>query len=574
MINNESDAKLAVRAGNAAMAGDAWLPATSERWPAVPGSMAELRAAHAELKRENLVLQQVNASLLASEERLEQVLDGSQQGFWEWDLATPHFWVSERFESMLGYAPGERDIGPEHWPDMVQADDLVKAKESIDRHLSGQTSCHEVELRCRTRSGDWKWILTCGRIVRRAADGTPLTMSGTHTDITARKVGEAVLQAAKLEAEQANDAKSRFLAAASHDLRQPLSALSLYLGVLKRQSSPADAPLLENMGNCVVSLNELLTDLLDLSKLQAGVVTPAMNSFAVADFLIHLSAMHAPEAARKGLRLRCRTSSLTACTDPVLFRRIVDNLIANALRYTDSGGVLVGCRQRQGKAWIEVWDTGIGIPAEKTGEIFEEFRQLGNDMRNRGSGLGLSIVAKAAALLDLQIRVRSQVGAGSLFAIELPLGKAQKTVAQHSPTARPLRIALVEDNPGVLNALVCALESTGHQVVAAASGVELLGLLGDAAPELVISDYRLAGGQTGFDVILTVRQAFGEQLPALLVTGDTDPALLDLAGRGIVVQHKPLDLDALQACMAQLTDRRRRECSDLTTRVSLPYSKE
>jgi signal transduction histidine kinase len=366
----------------------------------------------------------------------------------------------------------------------------------------------------------------------------------------------AELSAAKCDAENANNAKSRFLAAASHDLRQPLSALSLYVGMLKDKLTHADAPLLEGMSHCVANLSEMLSDLLDLSKLEAGVVTPTVSEFAVDAILAKVVSTHAPEANMKGLALRCRAAGLIGHTDPVLFQRIVGNLVANAIRYTEQGGVLMACRRRQGRMHIEVWDTGIGIPPDKTAEIFEEFKQLDNPERNRakGSGLGLAIAAKTAALLGLAINVRSRPGKGSVFSVSLPEGDAVLPVAPPEYAHRPRRIALVEDNAEVAAALVYALTTVGHSVVASASYSDILPRLGALRPDIVISDYRLAGGETGIDVVALFRLRFGSHLPALIITGDTDPAVIRrMAMQRISVQHKPLDLDRLRKKIAELT---------------------
>ena len=266
--------------------------------------------------------------------------------------------------------------------------------------------------------------------------------------------------------------------------------------------------------------------------------------------------MHQPVAESKGLRLRCVPAKLIVRTDPVLLQRILGNFIDNALRYTKHGGVVVGCRRRQGKLFVEVWDSGIGIPADKINEIFEEFRQLGDEARTSGSGLGLAIAAKTADLLGLKIQVRSWLGRGSVFAIEIPLGQANTLPAspiRKSPY-RSLRIALVEDNHFVQDALTTVMREVGHQVVGASTGDELLGALGALPPDAVVSDYRLPNGITGFDVISALKARFGETLPAIIVSGDTDPALLrDMAGRGIVVLHKPLDLDELLAHIEDMT---------------------
>jgi CheY-like chemotaxis protein len=297
--------------------------------------------------------------------------------------------------------------------------------------------------------------------------------------------------------------------------------------------------------------------LLDLSKLDAGVVTPNLSIFPIAEMLATLVSVHAPEARLKGLRLRCVPSRLSVHSDTVLFRRMLGNLIANAIRYTERGGVLIGCRRRQGKTWVEVWDSGIGIAEHQTQEIFEEFRQLGDAARNRGSGLGLAIVAKTAALLGLEVAVRSWPGRGSVFAIELPVPTAPP-IEPETPmfeerawTCRALCIALVEDNLIVRQALAYALQDIGHQVLAAASGAELQAQLDSLRPDVIITDYRLAAGETGFDVIATVRAALGDDLPAILITGDTDPDLMrSMVDRGIIVLHKPVQIETLAACLA------------------------
>jgi CheY-like chemotaxis protein len=223
--------------------------------------------------------------------------------------------------------------------------------------------------------------------------------------------------------------------------------------------------------------------------------------------------------------------------------------VSNAIRYTNRGGVLISCRRHQNRHWIEIWDTGIGIAQESMDFIFEEFSQLSDDARNRGSGLGLAIVAKTAELLGLRIRVRSRPGRGSMFAIELP---ATPVIGLAEPAAKAwsresLKVALVEDNASVRQSLTMALESLGHAVLPAKSGTELLMALEQLAPDVIISDYRLPKGETGFQVIEAARAVFGQELPAILITGDTDPALIrSMADRGIAVHYKPLRIDELQ----------------------------
>lgn len=528
----------------------------------------EISAVAAELDGRNVLYasarditprKQAESALRESERQLRRVIEGSHQGFWDWNLLTNAFTVSARLETILGYEPGEMDPSVDNWHRYVHADDLAKAHASIERHLSGETSAHEVEVRCRTKSGDWRWILTYGCIVEWSAEGLPIRMSGIHTDISDRKRGEAALKDTMAEAEKANDAKSHFLAAASHDLRQPLSALSLYVGALKREVEPGSTQLVSRIQECVNNLSELLADLLDVSKLDAKAVVPKRSHFGLDELFATMVSVHAGEAQLKGLSLRSRTTAEITYTDPLLLHRILGNLVANAIRYTQCGGVLIACRRCEGKLRIEVWDTGIGIPADQQSVIFEEFKQLGDGARTEGSGLGLAIVAKTAALLGLRVSVRSRLGKGSVFAVEVPIGESKPNIpvsTQPISASRALRIALVEDNPMVRQAMVAGLQGLGHQVLAAASKSALLAELDSQAPDIVLSDYRLLQGETGVEVITEMRSRFGVELPAILITGDTDPDLLSsMCGHDFVVLHKPVDLETLQAHLKDLTYR-------------------
>lgn len=237
-----------------------------------------------------------------------------------------------------------------------------------------------------------------------------------------RDQAERGYREAKAEAEAANVSKSKFLAAASHDLRQPLQALGLFLTVLAGRIGKDEAVLMANLEHCHANLNEMLSDMLDISKLDAGVVTPQVVEFPLGELLERVAASHQLPAQGKGLFVHLVRTGAVIRSDPALLQRVLSNFLSNAVRYTERGGVLIGCRRRGGRRWIEVWDTGIGIPANMIDEIFDEFRQLDNPARNRekGSGLGLAIVRKTAGLLGLEIRVSSVLGKGSVFALELP----------------------------------------------------------------------------------------------------------------------------------------------------------
>jgi PAS domain S-box-containing protein len=512
--------------------------------------------------------------LQASEVRLQSIFDASPDALLICDGQGSIVMGNQRVESLFGYTMDE--LLGQRVEVLLPVRDQASHPALRNAFVTAPTSRPMGAGRClkaRRKDGS-EYDVEISLSPIRTDQG--LFIASALRDITQRKLAEAELAQhrdrleervasrthelaeAKATAERANNAKSRFLAAASHDLRQPLSALSMYAGLLS-DSRPPSGKMLANIKDCIGSLSALLTDLLDLSKLEAGVVTPKIHDFSMAQTLASLESDHTPQANVKGLQLRLRASNWTVRSDPVLLRRILGNLIENAIRYTERGGVLVACRRRQGKTWVEVWDSGIGIAPDKTTEIFEEFKQLGDQARNNGSGLGLAIVARTAALLELHIKVRSWPGRGSVFAIELPLGLAAP--ANPAPAPAPpapravhaLRIALVDDNEMVRTALSACLDMLGYQVVAADSQAALLTELGTLAPDIVLSDYRLTQGETGFDVITAVRTSFGSEIPALLVTGDTDPALLrSMTERGILVLHKPLELETLQTVLENL----------------------
>jgi PAS domain S-box-containing protein len=494
-------------------------------------------------------------SLQDSEQRFRMAMDASTDALWDWNLVDGSAYFSPAYYRMIGHVPNDFPMAFESWEARVHPDDRGRVVGIKRNCIENRSSHFDVEYRMRTAQGDWKWIRGRGRAYSRDVDGRALRMVGTHQDITLHKENEMALQAAKTEAEAANNAKSRFLAAASHDLRQPLTALTLYMEVLRSQNTVPGEKLLANISNCITSLSLLLADLLDISKLQAEVVQPHAIDFCVNEWMTPLVAVHAPQAREKGLQLRWRPCHLLARTDPVLMARMVGNLIANAIRYTDHGGVLVACRKRQGKAWVEVWDSGIGIAQDKTQEIFEEYRQVDPGRPSGGggsvgSGLGLAIVAKTATLMGLQVQVRSRLGHGSVFALELPLSTSLQLTAQPSPAEHCLRIALVDDNESILDAMSAALKAHGHEVVAACNGYELLELLAGDAPDVVVSDFRLQGGETGFDVIASARKVFGSRLAAVIITGDSDPEIFPMmTEHGIAVLQKPLQMDALLAAL-------------------------
>jgi CheY-like chemotaxis protein len=309
--------------------------------------------------------------------------------------------------------------------------------------------------------------------------------------------------------------------------------------------------------------------LLDLSKLEAGAVQAVQEDFAVRGVLSAIEAQFAPLARAKGIELRVPSSSAWLRSDPVLVRRILLNLVANAIRYTNRGGVLLTCRTRGARLRIAVWDTGCGIPDDRREDVFHEFVQLnspvhrGADGLGRGLGLGLAIVARLSDLLGTRIELRSTVGRGSMLAFELPLGVPS---AMAQPAAEPFRVtglrgtfALVIDDDEAARAGMCGLlESWGCLTLAAADGNEATVQLSahDRPPELIVCDYRLATDENGLDAIARVRAAVGDDVPAIIITADTSNAVLNAArARGTPLLHKPVSPVKLRALMTRVLAR-------------------
>ena len=551
--------------------GERWFELSVSRKPMAPGALPRFIV----LSRDVTEQRANQTSLQKALAFQETMLDASSHAIIATTLrgAVTHY--NRSAETMLGYtaaamlgqASMQRLFDPAELLARNQAADLpltdagavsfeALASMTLDGMMSPNVGGEPREWRVLRRDGSDFPALVPALALRGGETGVVNGFLFVIIDVSERTRTRLALQSARDLADKANQAKSRFLAAASHDLRQPLAALSLYLGPLRGQLPQAQQSLMRHVDDCVASLTELLDDLLDVSKLDAGVVTPELSDFSVDTLLRRQLSVHTGPASLKGLQLRFRQSNLIGHTDPVLLERIVGNLVSNAIRYTERGGVLLTCRRRGERWWVEVRDTGMGIPEDQTGVIFEEFRQLDKHGHNRGSGLGLAIVAKTAALLGLQVRVRSRPGRGSLFAVEVPVGRVlERSSTQVAPalSPQPQRVALVDDNAQILRALGLLLKGAGHQVVAATDLAQLLAGLGDEAPDLIISDYRLGAGGNGFEVVDRVRERFGARVPALIITGDTDPELIrSMAEHGIEIQYKPLNPTDLLAFIAQV----------------------
>ncbi len=377
----------------------------------------------------------------------------------------------------------------------------------------------------------------------------------------------ADLAARKEMAERANSAKSRFFAAASHDLRQPLHALSLFVAALKtRNRQPETQPLIDNIETATGALELLFNALLDISRLDAGVIEVQPAHFPLQKMFDELERQFGALAGEKQLRLRFRPCGLVLYSDPLLIERILVNLVANAIRYTDDGGVLVACTRRGRMARISVIDTGRGIPADQQESVFQEFVQLHNAARDRskGLGLGLAIVSRLSQLLGHRVDLRSRTGHGSAFSLEVPLGDAAQVQAAVPPVAPDQMpdnalVLLVDDESAILRGMAELFDNWNIDLVTAHSADEAEQWLDSVGrpPDVIVSDYRLSDGD-GIDAVVRLRRRFGHALPAILITGDTAPETLQrITQAGFPLLHKPLRPAKLRALLTHLIQQSR-----------------
>ena len=387
-------------------------------------------------------------------------------------------------------------------------------------------------------------------LVRRLRDQTQRALE-------ARELAEVALG----EAEEANRAKTVFLASASHDLRQPLHAMGLFLSALARAGlDERPRRLLEQAQAAASATGDMLGTLMDFSKVDAGVIQPQPQPFALQLLFQKLERELAPLAEEKGLAFRMRDTSLVLHADPALVELILRNLLLNAIRYTERGAVLLACRRRGLRAVVEVWDTGIGIPPAQHQAIFKEFHQLGNPERDRckGLGLGLAIVEGLARAMSVDIGLRSAPGRGSVFRLTLPVSRQpwreEATRRAHEePDLSGLRVLLIDDDETVGAAMADLLANWGCWCEVAVSTEAAMAVLQRFEPDVVLADYRLRSHRTGLQAVEAVRRQMGREVPAAIITGDTAAERLqEAAASGLMLLHKPLPAERLQAVLFNL----------------------
>jgi Na+/proline symporter/signal transduction histidine kinase len=530
------------------------------------------------------LLDDANTAIQYNREILQTALDHVRQGIAVFDKDLLLICWNRQFGEILDLPPEVVRVG-------IRLDAILRlnatrgalgpgevealVSERLERYVSGTEPFPErfaerglvVEVRA-NRMPDGGFVMTFTDITPSVEAAEALERANETLERRVRERTEeltrlnAALARAKAEADEANISKTRFLAAASHDILQPLNAARLYVtSLVERQGSGEDARLVANVDASLEAVEEILGALLDISRLDTGALKPEIASFRIDEILRQLEVEFAPLAREKGLDLVFVTSSLAVRSDRRLLRRLLQNLISNAIKYTPRGRVLVGCRRQDKRLRIDVYDTGLGIPQSKKKAIFKEFHRLEQGAKiARGLGLGLSIVERIARVLGHKVDLRSVAGKGSHFSVDVPLVPA---LPSDVPVREPRRIdagqladmvvLCIDNEPTILDGMDALLGGWGCRVFKATDLKSSVAVLGEAkvAPHGLLVDYHLDQGN-GIDAIVQLRWRFGVDTPAILITADRSPAVREEArARDIVVLHKPVKPAALRALLAQ-----------------------
>tara|TARA_R110002110_G_scaffold415612_7_gene652258 strand:+ start:66923 stop:70471 length:3549 start_codon:yes stop_codon:yes gene_type:complete len=543
------------------------------------------------------LLDGASAAIQYNRELLQMTMENMRQGIAVFDEDLRLAWLNERFRDYLGLPEKYGRVG-------VPVEDIIRYSAEQGEYGPG-----EVETIVNDLLAQYK-LRAPATYERRLDDGTvlevrtsPMPAGGVAVslmDLTDRVEAAAELEVAKRDleqrvdertrdlmdlneqlrrasdaAQQANLGKTRFLAAASHDLLQPLNAARLFLSSLaERPIEHENAELVGRVDTSLRSVEDLLSGLLDISKLDAGGVAPQVEDFALDELLRAMGTEFAPFAEERDIDLRVIASNRIVRSDRRQLRRILQNLMSNAIRYTPPGGrVLIGCRSVGERVKLEVWDTGPGIPEDMREAVFQEFQRLPHgDTDDRGLGLGLAIVERIARMLGHTIELRSTKDSGSVFAVTVPRGRASKVA--DGPAAQPIIrageltgavVLCIDDNSDVRDGMAALLGGWNCDVRTAAAGSEWRRVLEGDAPHLIVADYHLAGDEKGPDVVTEVCGVFERVIPAIIITADPSEELrLEAGRRGHVVLGKPVKPAALRALMTRMLAQRatvRREAS-------------
>ena len=492
---------------------------------------------------------------------LIDAIESASEAFVIWDAEDRMLFCNSRYKSF--FAEPEKVCPGVRFDALVEMNiaytsvaeiSLLPAGWDPDQYRRARMNCHNLARDTFIQLRDGRWLQSCERRTREGG------IVGVYTDITERKRAEEALDAAKRAAEEANLAKSRFLAAASHDLRQPLHAVGILVSALAaRLEDDRQKEIAAQIGECLETVSGLFDALLDISKLDAGVVTPAFAAVPLGPLLKALRREFAPLAERKGVALTILDSGLAVRSDPAMLGRILRNFLSNAIKYTETGRVLVGVRRRADGLRLDVIDTGTGFDPAEADAVFREFHRLEGTAAQQGIGLGLSIADRLARLLGHRLEVATRPGFGSRFSLSAEAAEATAVSAAVPLAPNRLlagrRLLLVDDDPEIRRAALLLFEAWGCQAAAAAGLDDVAAALEqlDGAPEVLIVDYHLQRGRTGDRVAARIAEKLGAPVPTVMVTGETAPELLQkVQDLGFPVLHKPLQAMRLRAILQHL----------------------
>ena len=510
------------------------------------------------LEAENERLKAELSKTKKSEKHLLDALRLSPMALCHHDRDLRYVWL---FNPHMGFVV-EEVIGKTDWD--ILDKDLADRMGAIKRRVLETGIGERVEMPSIEGDENSEYFDLVVEPLRDEQSGEVIGLSCSGIDVTEDRRLREKYRLSEQQAATANRAKTNFLAAASHDLRQPLQTIALYAGTLEGLiADPKASQALGKMQQSIDTMNGLLSNLLDISKIDAGIVETVAKSISVADLWERLEGSFSTLAQSKELDLRFVPSSAHLWAPPIAVERILNNLLSNALAYTETGRVLVGCRRRPDGIEIQVWDTGAGIDISHQEEIFQEFFQLNNPERNRtkGVGLGLAISDRLAKLIETEIKISSIRGKGSVFSFLLKRGTKNAASEQHNTPAPNsvedgLTVLVIEDVREVLEAMECVLQTWGCRSLLAETQEEAEALLAEGAPEpdLILADFSLREGKTGLAAIRALRERLGRDVPAAIVSGDTSPARLkEVQREGLEMLTKPISMDALKSAIFRLT---------------------
>jgi signal transduction histidine kinase/CheY-like chemotaxis protein len=502
-------------------------------------------------------------TLMEREYRLEEALRAGGVMTFDWNVVEDRIRHSQNAEQILGIGSAQ-PLGSAEWLGQIHPDDRAQVMASVDGARPHKPS-HAVTFRyLRPDLAGEVWLEQIA-VTQFNADGKATRIHGLTTDITSRKRFEQEVSQARKSAELADHAKSSFLAAASHDLRQPLQTLKFLQTSLEHHHPKGDArKLVAEMGRSLDTMSSMLSSLLELNQLESGNLIPSKSDFALSDIFDSVAADFRRPVGEKGLRWCVVGSAMMIHSDKRMLEEMLRNLLSNAVRYTDGGRVLLGCRRRGDNVRIEVWDSGVGITQDQLPYIFEEYYQGAEGVRRGGFGLGLAIVKRLANLLGHRVDVQSTPGKGACFSIEVPRAKIPfQTTGRpailpddHELLAR--NVLVIEDETSVRTSIIRIMKLYGIKATVAATGDEALTWVTkrDFFPDLVLSDYNLRGSIDGVQSIKALRASLGRNVPAIVMTGDIRSDTVNaIAADDISVLIKPFSVNDLLQKMKAASSR-------------------